>query len=216
MFMKINQVEELVGITKKNIRFYEDQGLISPDRNPENGYREYNLSDVKRLNQIKLLRQLDVPIEQIRMLQSGKISMTQCMEAHSIRLSHRQHELETIKEICMELSNEKADINELDPSEYFSKMKTLEEGGVRFVNVSKGDIKKRKIGPIISVSIIVVYFLVIMALGIWASSADPQTPVWFMVIFFSVATLVIVGILVALRMRLKEIDGGEIDEACKY
>jgi DNA-binding transcriptional MerR regulator len=25
--MKINQVEELVGITKKNIRFYEEQGL---------------------------------------------------------------------------------------------------------------------------------------------------------------------------------------------
>ena len=32
--MKINQVEELVGITKKNIRFYEDEGLVSPDRNP--------------------------------------------------------------------------------------------------------------------------------------------------------------------------------------
>ena len=25
--MKIKQVEELVGITRKNIRFYEDQGL---------------------------------------------------------------------------------------------------------------------------------------------------------------------------------------------
>ena len=41
--MKINQVEELVGITKKNIRFYEEQGLLNPDRNPENGYREYSL-----------------------------------------------------------------------------------------------------------------------------------------------------------------------------
>ncbi|MBO7135160.1 MAG: MerR family transcriptional regulator, partial [Spirochaetaceae bacterium] len=32
--MKIYQVEELVGITKKNIRFYEDQGLLCPSRNP--------------------------------------------------------------------------------------------------------------------------------------------------------------------------------------
>ena len=38
--MKINQVEELVDISKKNIRFYEDQGLLNPSRNPENGYRE--------------------------------------------------------------------------------------------------------------------------------------------------------------------------------
>ncbi|MBR3374343.1 MAG: MerR family transcriptional regulator, partial [Firmicutes bacterium] len=33
--MKINQVAELVDITKKNIRFYEDQGLVNPDRDPE-------------------------------------------------------------------------------------------------------------------------------------------------------------------------------------
>ena len=52
--MKINQVEELVGITKKNIRFYEEQGLINPERNRDNGYREYSLKDVELLNKIKL------------------------------------------------------------------------------------------------------------------------------------------------------------------
>ena len=30
--MKIKQVEELVGITQKNIRFYEDQGLLKVER----------------------------------------------------------------------------------------------------------------------------------------------------------------------------------------
>mgnify|MGYP002508345585 CR=1 FL=1 len=30
--MKINEVETQVGITKKNIRFYEEQGLLSPRR----------------------------------------------------------------------------------------------------------------------------------------------------------------------------------------
>ena len=39
--MKIKQVEELVGITRKNIRFYEDQGLLNVER-AENGYREYH------------------------------------------------------------------------------------------------------------------------------------------------------------------------------
>ena len=28
--MKINEVEAAVGVTKKNIRFYEEEGLISP------------------------------------------------------------------------------------------------------------------------------------------------------------------------------------------
>jgi len=48
--MKINQVEELTGITKKNIRFYEEQKLINPQRNPANGYREYSMEDVKQLS----------------------------------------------------------------------------------------------------------------------------------------------------------------------
>ena len=32
--MKINEVEAAVGVTKKNIRFYEEEGLISPRREP--------------------------------------------------------------------------------------------------------------------------------------------------------------------------------------
>ena len=56
--MKINEVEALVGITKKNIRFYEEQGLLKPGRNSQNGYREYGEPEVELLRQIKLLRKI--------------------------------------------------------------------------------------------------------------------------------------------------------------
>ena len=39
--MKINEVEALVGIPKKNIRFYESEGLLKPERS-SNGYRDYS------------------------------------------------------------------------------------------------------------------------------------------------------------------------------
>ena len=58
--MKINEVEAAVGVTKKNIRFYEEEGLITPGREPGNGYRSYSQADVERLRRIKLLRKLDV------------------------------------------------------------------------------------------------------------------------------------------------------------
>ena len=79
--MKIYQVEELVGITKKNIRFYEEQGLLNPKRNPENDYREYSLEDVRVLEKIKLLRKLSIPIEEIRLLQKGRICTDEDREA---------------------------------------------------------------------------------------------------------------------------------------
>ena len=47
--MKINEVEERVGITKRNIRYYEKEGLLSPGRNSENGYRDYADEDVEAL-----------------------------------------------------------------------------------------------------------------------------------------------------------------------
>lgn len=70
--MKIKQVEELVGITRKNIRFYEEQGLLNVER-AENGYREYHRADIARLQEIKLFRKMDISIEEMRALfEKGK------------------------------------------------------------------------------------------------------------------------------------------------
>ena len=70
--MKINEVEALVGITRKNIRFYEAEGLLTPRRNSENGYRDYGDADIDALQQIKLLRKLGVPLEDIRELKHNE------------------------------------------------------------------------------------------------------------------------------------------------
>ena len=74
--MKINEVEAAVGVTKKNIRFYEEEGLISPSREPGNGYRSYSQADVERLRRIKLLRKLDVPLAEIREMLEGQRTRT--------------------------------------------------------------------------------------------------------------------------------------------
>ena len=78
--MKINQVAELVGITKKNIRFYEEQKLVEPGRDSQNGYREYSMDDVRQLEKVKLLRQLGVPCESIRKMAAGELGLERCMK----------------------------------------------------------------------------------------------------------------------------------------
>ena len=98
--MKINQVAELAGITSKNIRFYEDQGLISPDRDPQNGYREYTLEDAEQLGRIRLLRQLGIPCDTIRRLQSGELDFDACMSEHMEKLDRKGRDLEHMKAIC--------------------------------------------------------------------------------------------------------------------
>ena len=214
--MKINQVEELVGITKKNIRFYEEQGLICPDRDRNNGYREYNLDDVKTLNQIKLLRRLEVPIEEIRNIQSGKTSLPDCLERHISQFTYKQGQLDIMKEMCKKMIDAKTDFENLDADLYLDEIRRLEEGGASFMDVKKTDVKKVKRGPIIAATVCIAFMLAMMILVGWLSMTDEETPLGFIAIIMAVFLAVIVGTGVALKQRLKEIDGGELNEASKY
>ena len=56
--MTIREIEALSGMTRANIRFYESEGLLTPNR-MENGYRDYTRSDLDTLHKIRLLRALD-------------------------------------------------------------------------------------------------------------------------------------------------------------
>jgi DNA-binding transcriptional MerR regulator len=214
--MKINQVEELVGITKKNIRFYEEQGLICPERNRDNGYREYSLKDVELLNRIKLLRSLDVPIEEIRKLESNEVSMIDCLDRHISHFTHRQQELNVMKEMCREMIEANVQFDNLQADSYLEEMRKLEKGGVRFMDVNKTDIKKSKRGPIIAATVSIIFFVAMIVFIGWAEFTDPETPIGFVVVIVLLFTAMIVGTLIALKERLKEIEGGEINEARKY
>ena len=97
--MKINEVEQLIGITKRNIRFYEKEGLLAPGRDAANGYRNYSDADVEALRKIKLLRKLDVPMEEIRKMQQGALTLTDGLRRHIIQLEREQENLATIRSL---------------------------------------------------------------------------------------------------------------------
>ena len=98
--MKINEVEAAVGVTKKNIRFYEEEGLITPSREPGNGYRSYSQADVERLRRIKLLRKLDVPLAEIREMLEGQKTLAEGMGQQLERLNARRKDLDEAIGFC--------------------------------------------------------------------------------------------------------------------
>ena len=66
-FLKISEVCDKTGLTRRTIRFYEEKGLISPKSEDKNGksFREYGDDDVKRLKAVADLRRLEFSIEEI-------------------------------------------------------------------------------------------------------------------------------------------------------
>lgn len=62
---KIKEISRLYGLCSDTLRYYEEQGLLSPKRG-ENRYRMFGVQDIGKLNVIRSLRELDIPLERIR------------------------------------------------------------------------------------------------------------------------------------------------------
>ena len=61
--MRIAEVSERYGISADTLRYYERIGLIPPVNRIESGIRDYNETDVKRVEFIKCMRSAGLPIE---------------------------------------------------------------------------------------------------------------------------------------------------------
>ena len=216
--MKINEVEALVGITKKNIRFYEEKGLLSPGRNSENGYRDYGEAEVAALRRIKLMRKLGVPIEEIRRMQEGKQTVGDGMRRHLVTLERERRNLEESMRLCELLKERTEPLGELDAAGVLAEMEKLEQAGASFQNRQKQDVRIRYVAPIVVTVLLVALMAAMMGVMLWGYWIDPgdAPPLAITLVMAAIPLLVIAGMLYALVQRIREIGKGEIDDAKKY
>ena len=217
--MKINEVEAAVGVTKKNIRFYEEEGLISPRREPGNGYRSYSAADVERLRRIKLLRKLDVPLAEIRQMLEGECTLAEGMTRQLERLYTRRTDLDEAVNFCTLLQKEPVSLNELDVEQTLARLTAKEEQGVTFVDIEQVDRKAERIkGALVGAGLFTVIMLLTMGITAWAIWMDLQDmpPLPLLVVLFGIPAGCIIGTLKVLVDRLKEIGKGEEDAYRNY
>jgi MerR family transcriptional regulator, copper efflux regulator len=67
--MNIGTAAERSGLPPKTIRYYEEIGLLAPDR-ADNGYRDYSAADIHRLKFLQRSRSLGFSVEECRQLLS--------------------------------------------------------------------------------------------------------------------------------------------------
>ena len=216
--MRINEVEALVGITKKNIRFYEEKGLLAPRRSSENGYRDYGQEEVDVLRRIKLLRKLGLPIEEIRRMQEGIQTVGDGMRRHLVTLERERRNLEESLRLCRLLQEREEPLGQLDPESVLEEMARLEESGASFQDTRRQDVRMRYVAPSAVSAALVTLMAALMTLFIWAFLTDPERspPLALVLVLMAVPALVIAGVLLALGQRIEEIGKGEADDAKQY
>lgn len=106
--MKIKDVEKETGCSAHNIRFYEEMGLITIERNEENNYRDFSEQDVKKLKEIKLFRNLDIPMEEIRRYYANELTLEELMSLQTKELICKHEELKMKQELCENIKQSQA------------------------------------------------------------------------------------------------------------
>jgi len=131
--MNIKQAEELSGVSRQNIRFYEREKLLYPDRNPENDYRDYTQEHILILKQIRMMRMLDMPLDRIRQVLQGQLSLSEAAREQELQLKQEQEKLNAAIRFCGEMK-EVSSLEEMDVDMALSKMTAPEARDGMFQN----------------------------------------------------------------------------------
>ena len=106
--MKIKEVSEKTGLTKKTIRYYEAEGLLNPEKQWQNGreYRNYSEQDIFQLEKIAALRRARFSVEEIRHIESVPEDIPAVFQSYRQRLQQEQRDLSSILAIVNNISSD--------------------------------------------------------------------------------------------------------------
>lgn len=119
--MTIKEIEDLSGMTRANIRFYESQGLLTPARDT-NGYRNYTEKDLETLNRIRLLRTLHLSLDDIRAAGNGEKDLGDVLLNHLRHLKEEQNGLVQCQDVCEQMCRDHVAYNTFDAQHYLDLM----------------------------------------------------------------------------------------------
>ena len=82
---QIGHVAERVGVSLRTVRYYEEQGLLSPEARTGGGFRLYSDDQIERLELIHQIKPLGFSVDEIRCLLHARDAMHDPSAASSDR-----------------------------------------------------------------------------------------------------------------------------------
>lgn len=131
--MNISEIEKMTGLSKQTIRFYEKEGLISPKRNQDNQYREYDENDVRQLKLIYVLRKTGLSVEEISKVLNDEVSMRDAVNARRKEIVEERKEQDKLLDFCDSLKMQSKEW--IDVDKYVNIIQQEEKQGNKFATL---------------------------------------------------------------------------------
>lgn len=111
--MTVNEVSKLSGISVRTLHYYDQIGLLHPDRVSDAGYRLYDQQSLERLQQILLFRQLEFPLKEIKdIIDSPDFNKEEALDQQIQMLKLQQEHLSGLIDLALEIK--KNGVNKMD------------------------------------------------------------------------------------------------------
>lgn len=134
--MKIKELENLLSVSRSNIRFYEKQGLFSPERK-DNNYREYTEQDIKVLKKIIIFRKMGFTVEEIKLIQNDELPFAEAITNAQQRIEDEIEQLNGSLKLIKQVAKENSSFDEIDFNEHWYAINESEKSGEKFVDICK-------------------------------------------------------------------------------
>lgn len=93
--MTTHEVEEMLGIAKQTLIYYEKEGFITPQRD-SNNYRNYLKKELDILELILLLRSMEISIDEIKLILNNQLSIRDALKTKKEFIENTKIQLEDI------------------------------------------------------------------------------------------------------------------------
>lgn len=87
--LKVSELAKIVHVNKRTLHYYDDIGLFSPEVKDANGYRYYALTQIMDLSIILSLRELGMPLSEIRDILTGDFN------EYTLHLKHKLDDIDS-------------------------------------------------------------------------------------------------------------------------
>jgi DNA-binding transcriptional MerR regulator len=202
--MTIKEIETLSRMNWANIRFYEREGLITPNR-MGNGNRDYSEAELQILLRIKLLRSIRISLDEIKELKNGNINLVETLSKQIAELQ-KEKRLSYALEVCGVMLEDGVTFADFDAKKYLLIINsaTRESGSWNFTFT--GEELPRMVYPwrrfLARTMDIVIYNLIWSLFLIFAFHVNLANRINIEIIFDSFLSLVIMLLLEPLLLRL--------------
>lgn len=97
MEYSINKLAKLAGVSTRTLRYYDEIGLLSPERISSNGYRVYGQKEIDLLQQILFYRELGVSLDEIKnIVWSKDYDGIAALQGHLSALKAKKEQIELL------------------------------------------------------------------------------------------------------------------------